>query len=93
MREHVLSGEFNTAEAEREIGDEVAGRAMLCPRCAARQVAHRRTGLCRVCNAKALAEHHREAIALIEARRECTALRQEKHRIRGKAGRQNGRSE
>ena len=62
MREHVLSGEFDTADAEAQIRAEIAGEAVFCPRCAPAPTATR-TGLCAVCHARALADKHRDAIS------------------------------
>lgn len=82
MRENVLAGVFDVARAESLIRDELAGRALLCPACAVRPQTNVRTGLCAVCHAKMLAERHREAIAVLAARRDVVRLRQEKKRLR-----------
>ena len=80
MREHVLSGVFDVAEAEAHIRAEVQGTVALCPRCTARPQTTR-TGLCDACHAAMLAEQHRDAITTLEQRREYNRAKQQKKRL------------
>lgn len=80
LRAAVASGRLDPAAVEASIARMLAGEEPdLCPRCVRRPANHR-SGVCRVCHLNALADAHRDAVAVDEAQRRVWQARQEKSR-------------
>lgn len=82
LRDDLLDSNFAAAVAARMAIDREAD---LCPRCVARPITVRATGLCRTCHVHVLTEAHREQTAEIEAQRALWQSRQELKRARDRA--------
>lgn len=78
LREDLLSGKVDAAVIARRMAAD--HDAELCPCCGRRPVRVEASGMCRVCHLEALAAHHLELLAEIQAQRELWTARQQVHR-------------
>lgn len=67
--EAIADGDTLTELTQRLV-EEIHGEQELCPRCVARPIRHRSTGLCTVCHFRGLAQQWRERNAEQEAKAE-----------------------
>lgn len=84
MREDVLAGRVSATTINERL--RIDREAELCPSCAVRPAAVQSSGLCRICHNHALADAHREALAVIESQRDVWQSRQELKRARDAIG-------
>jgi hypothetical protein len=90
FRSDIVAGRIDLFDVLEAALEECEDQLLVCPLCATRavrpQTAGGRHGTCQVCHFRRLAHAHRDALAVIEARRELDAAKQAHKRGRDAAG-------